>query len=45
MKHAALHAGTKLARPTGDDRDYALSQVRFDLEELEAKRRLDAYGG
>ena len=43
--HAALHAGTKLERPTGDDRDWAIAQVRFDLEEMEARARLEAYGG
>ena len=42
---AALHAGTKLERPTGDDRDWAIAQVRFDLEEMEARARLEAYGG
>jgi hypothetical protein len=42
---AALNAGTRLERPTGDERDYALAQVRFDLEEMEARARLEAYGG
>ena len=42
---ATLHAGTGLERPTGDDRDWAIAQVRFDLEELEARARLEAYGG
>jgi hypothetical protein len=45
VTHAALHAGSKLERPTGDDRDWALAQVRFDLEEMEARARLEAYGG
>jgi hypothetical protein len=45
VKHAALHAGTKLDRPTGDDRDYAIAQVRLDLDEMEARARLEAYGG
>ncbi len=40
----ALHLGTRLERPTGDERDYALAQVRFDLEEMEARARLEAYG-
>ena len=44
VKHAALHAGTKLERPTGDERDWAIAQVRFDLEEMEARARLEAYG-
>ena len=44
VTHAALHAGTKLKRPTGDDRDYAIAQVRFDLEEMEARARREAYG-
>ena len=42
---AALHAGTALERPTGDERDWAIAQVRFDLEEMEARARLEAYGG
>jgi hypothetical protein len=42
---AALHAGAKLERPTGDDRDWAIAQVRFDLEEMEARARREAYGG
>lgn len=45
VTHAALHAGTKLTRPTGDDRDYAIAQVRLDVEEMEARARLEAYGG
>jgi hypothetical protein len=45
VTHAALHAGNGLERPTGDDRDWALAQVRFDLEEMEARARLEAYGG
>ncbi len=45
VTHAALHAGTKLDRPTGDDRDWAIAQVRFDLEEMEARARLEAYDG
>ena len=44
VTNSALHAGTKLERPTGDDRDYALAQVRFDLDEMEARARLEAYG-
>ena len=45
VTRAALHAGTGLERPTGDDRDWAIAQVRFDLEEMETRVRREAYGG
>lgn len=38
VKATALLSGPDASRPTGDDRDWALAQVRFDLEEMKPRR-------